>query len=127
MIERVSSGGPHLQLNKRRFSAILLLMVFCATSASACMRPAPPLREAIVGKWSNAQGGVISFSADGTGVVPAAADLPAYNFTYSIPDEQHLQINVDGQDLTVGIKIDGDTMTWRNSLNNTAFVYTRMK
>ncbi len=44
-----------------------------------------------------------------------------------MPDERHLKVNLEGEELTVGVQIDGDTMTWRNDLNNTTFLYTRMK
>jgi hypothetical protein len=125
--KQASNSGTHLRLKKWYPLVLLLALVILVLGVSVWMRSIPTLQEAIVGNWANVQGGVIDFYADGTGVVPAVQDIPAYNFTYSFPDDMHLKINLEGQDLTVGIAIQGDRMTWRNSGNNTEFVYTRIK
>jgi hypothetical protein len=114
-------------VTKWHFSVLSLVLVFLVLGAAACVPPAPPLRKSIVGHWANAQGAKIEFNADGTGVVPAILDLPAYSFTYSFPDDRHVKINLGGQELSVGIAIAGDRMTWSNSYNNTEYVYTRTK
>lgn len=112
-------------------SASLFVFSIFIWGATACVGPAsasiPLLQKNIVGKWANAQGGEIDFYADGTGSIPGVQDIPSYNFTYSFPDNTHLLVIVDGQNLKVGIRIDGDKMIWRNSDNNTEFVYTRAK
>ena len=128
MVKEVSNSGTHPPL-KRWYLLVLMvaLVIVILVGVSLWMRSVPTPQKAIVGNWTNAQGGAIDFYANGTGVVPAILDLPAYNFTYSFPDDMHLKINLEGQDLTVGITLQGDKMTWRNSGNNTEFVYMRTK
>jgi hypothetical protein len=97
--------------------------------------PALPVAKTIVGHWVYEQGGAIDFYADGTGYIPAFEEggFPAYTFTYTLPDETHLAIKLNGKPdeftdaLVVGIKIEGDKLTWTNPSTGAETVYTRGK
>ena len=100
--------------------------------------PAPtalPAVKTIVGHWVYDQGGAIDFYADGTGHIPAFEEggFPAYTFTYTFPDETHLAIELNGKPdeftdaMVVGIKIEGDKLTWTNPSTGAETVYTRGK
>ena len=45
--------------------------------------PKTPTPQTIVGKWVNSKGGEITFTADGSGTIPAGPDIPAATFTYT--------------------------------------------
>ncbi len=114
----------------QRFMFILLFPLLL--SLTACGSSQLANDKAIVGKWENAQGGVIQFYEDKTGFIPGddqqAPPIPSASFTYSFPDQDHLAIKMSGQaPVVVEIKLDEDTMTWHQSANVTQFVYTKMK
>lgn len=109
---------------KRLISLLAVFALFAVITACN----STPVREAIIGKWVNDGGGAIEFRADGTGVIPAVGDIPAYSFNYTFRDESHIELNMVG--LTgsiVEIRITGDQMTWINQAENVQFVYTRAK
>lgn len=114
----------------RRFRlGIIFTILFCLT---ACALSQPASEKAIVGKWENAQGGVIQFYKDKTGFIPGddqqTPPIPATSFTYSFPDQQHLAIKMDGQEPVVfEIEFDKATMKWHSPANLTQFVYTKVK
>jgi hypothetical protein len=131
------------RMTRRSLSAsifALLLLVFMIT---ACIPPpatpptptALPAAKTIVGHWVYDQGGAIDFYADGTGNIPAFEEggFPAYTFTYTLPDETHLAIKLNGKPdeftdaLVVGIRIEDDKLTWRNPSTGAETVYTRGK
>jgi hypothetical protein len=86
------------------------------------------VQKAIVGNWIlNEGGGEIDFHAGGVGHIPAAADLPAYDFGYYFLDSTHLVMNVAGKPLTVHFVLAGDTLTWYSPEQNVTYVYTRAK
>jgi hypothetical protein len=85
------------------------------------------VQKAIVGNWVLPEGGEIDFHAGGTGHIPAAADLPAYDFGYYFLDSTHLVMNVAGKPLTVHFELAGDTLTWYSPDPKVKYVYTRAK
>ncbi|MFN8420104.1 MAG: hypothetical protein U0528_12805 [Anaerolineae bacterium] len=109
---------------KRLIYLIALFVMF--TLITAC--DATPIKEAIIGKWVNGGGGAIEFRADGTGVIPAVGDIPAYSFNYTFKDDSHIELNMVGlTGSVVEIRITGDQMTWINQAENVQFVYSRAK
>jgi hypothetical protein len=88
---------------------------------------APPVAQAIVGKWVNATGGQMEFRADGSGYLPPTLETVPYSFTYSLPDDTHLVMKVAGQMLTVQIELVDDKLTWYTADPNVKYVYTRAK
>jgi hypothetical protein len=108
----------------------LLLMLFLFMTACAS-EPGVSLKQAIVGKWVNAENYSIEFYADGTGFAPGVEGqmpIPAMDFSYFVTDETHIRITMgDLVGAVVEIKIEGDQMTWLDRNTDTAFVYTRSK
>jgi hypothetical protein len=99
---------------------------------AACVPAKAPPEKAIVGKWTNAQGGTIQFNADKTGFIPGLEEgiepIPDMPFTYYFQDETHLGIVLEGQPaIVVEIEIEGDKLTWFSQGNNSENVYTRVK
>ena len=98
----------------------------------AAPRARPSLATAIVGKWVNSQGGVMTFNADGTGFIPGLDNqtpaIPATTFTYSVPDATHVRLLVNGQPYVIEVKVEGDQLTWVvDQAGNIQNVYTRAK
>ncbi len=114
---------------QRRLLFILSPLFITLLACSA--QSGTPLREAIIGKWINAQDFTIEFYADGTGFIPGTEGqmpIPAADFNYVVTDESHIRIMFgDLSDAIVAIKIDGDQMTWQNADASVTFVYTRVK
>ena len=117
---------------------VLILGLMLVLGAAACASgptptPTPPaIEKAIVGKWVNAQGGMIHFYADSTGFIPGLAEavepIADSRFTYYFQDRTHLGIVLEGQSAVIlEIKIEGDKMTWRGRTGNTEYVYQRAK
>ena len=128
MVKKVTESTNRRRPPKRVFLALALALVLLIIGLTVWVLAGPALQKAVVGNWTNSQGGGISFYPDGTGFVPGVEGVISdTHFTYSFPDSRHVKINISGQDLSVGIKIEGDTMTWSNGYNNTRDVYTRTK
>ena len=127
MAKHVPASVGKSRVGKRTVMALALVMVVLVLGVAWVLAtPAP--QNAVVGRWTNSHGGTIDFFADGTGFVPGVTGVISdTNFAYSFPDTQHVSIEIGGQALRVGIKVDGDTMTWSNSLNSTVDVYTRVR
>lgn len=108
----------------------LLLIVFLTMTACGS-EPRVALKQAIVGKWVNAENYSIEFYADGTGFAPGVEGqmpIPAMDFSYFVTDETHIRITMgDVVGAVLEIKIEGDQMTWLDRNTDTAFVYTRSK
>jgi hypothetical protein len=127
-------------LTRRFLSASVLALLFIMLLITACIPPptAPPTPtvlpavKTIVGHWVYDQGGAIDFCADGTGYIPAFEEggVPAHTFTYTLSDETHLAFKLNGMPdeftnaLVVGIKIEGDKLTWKNLTTGAETVYT---
>lgn len=104
---------------------------------TACKPSVPPIDQAtvdqaIVGQWSNPQGGIVYFYADKSGFIPGNNDqtpaIPSAKFTYSLRDQTHLHLQIEGQSaIEIQIALDGDTLTWFTPINNTQFIYTRVE
>ncbi len=122
-----------LVANQGKKTLIYLFLGLVAVLGMAACAPAEPsLEKAIVGQWTNPQGGVIHFYADKTGFIPGdegqTPAIPSVKFSYNLQDETHLGIKMDGQEsIVVEIKLEGDTMTWFMPANGVQFVYTRAK
>jgi hypothetical protein len=85
------------------------------------------VQKAIVGKWVNATGGEIDFHTDGSGYIPATADIQAYSFSYFFEDSTHLVMNLAGNTMTVNIVLVDDKLTWFTADPNVKYEYTRAK
>ncbi len=128
MVKKVTHGNKKPQPPKGRLLALALAVVILILGLTVWVLAAPAPQKAVVGKWTNSHGGVINFYADGTGYIPGLTGVISdTSFTYSFPDNTHVKITIAGQALNVGIAIQGDKMTWGNSLDNTKDVYTRVK
>jgi hypothetical protein len=108
---------------KRILIALLILLV----GAAACAPdPKASLEKAIVGNWTSADGFAIQFSADGGGFIPGVVGaIPDSKFVYTVMDGSHVEINLQGQKFTIEVLIDGDNLTWKDSLGEVK--YTRVK
>jgi hypothetical protein len=107
----------------RRFGYLFLLLVVCL---SACQTAKSSLAKNIVGGWINSSGYTIEFYDDGEGRIPGVADqIPMTNFTYLVIDQEHISIDLGNQKYTIQVKIDGDELTWTDSLGEEN--YTRVK
>jgi hypothetical protein len=130
IIQALRSGFQRRSLAARLLCLALLLFVMtaCGSVTASPLQSASP-QQSIVGNWANVQGGMITFYANGTGFVPGIKDSIADSrFTYAFPDKTHMQISMAGQTaISVEIKIEGDTMTWRAPNNGTTFVYKRTR
>jgi hypothetical protein len=125
--KQVPASTGKRQLPKRRLVVLVLVMVVLILGI-AWVLATPTPQKAVVGRWTNAHGGTVDFYANGMGFIPGVSGVISdTSFSYTFPDNQHVAINLSGQALTVGIKIDGDKMTWSNSLNSTVDVYTRIR
>jgi hypothetical protein len=97
----------------------LLLLTSCSSSPKK-------LTEDIVGTWKNTSGYTIQFKSGGAGFIPGVAGkIPDSSFIYTVMDESHIQMNLQGQLVTIGITINGDQLTWKDDLGEVS--YTRVK
>ena len=98
---------------------LLILVTACATSQK-------PLSEAIIGTWENPNGFSIQFMTGGNGFIPGVpGKIPDSAFTYSIVDESHVKIDLEGQNQTIEVTIAGDQLTWKDKLGEV--IYKRIK
>jgi hypothetical protein len=105
----------------RRLGLCLLLAILILSACSS-----NSLQNKITGSWVNTAGYSMEFHSDGSGVFPGVTGvLPDTPFKYSIVDESHISITMNGQTFTIGVKVDGDKLTWQDSMGNE--VYTRVK
>jgi hypothetical protein len=128
VVKKIADTTNKRRPPKRVFVALALALAVLIIGLTVWVLAAPARQKAVVGNWTNAQGGAISFYPDGTGFVPGVEGVISdTHFTYSFSDSRHVKINISGTDLNVGIKIEGDTMTWSNGYNDTQDVYTRTR
>jgi len=107
---------------KRSFFA-LTIALFLLTS---CSEPKNTLADDILGTWKNTSGFTIQFNSGGVGFIPGVAGkIPDSSFKYTVMDESHIQINLQGQEFTIEVTIDGDQLTWKDNLGEVS--YTRVK
>lgn len=99
---------------------VILFFVFLA----GCATPKTSLQHAITGSWVDKDGYELQFFPDGKGFIPGVSGkIPDSEFTYTVTDEQHIEIIFQGSKNNIGISIVNDTLTWRDSLGE--IVYTR--
>ncbi len=102
---------------------IFTILLFALTS---CAPAKKSLTNEILGNWKSAEGFTIEFRAGGSGYIPGVAGkIPDSSFDYTIVDESHIQLHLQGQIQTIGITIAGDQLTWKDELGEVA--YTRIK
>jgi hypothetical protein len=102
------------------FLAIVMLLL------TACSAGKKTLGDEILGTWVNDSGYSIQFQPSGIGFIPGVkGKIPDSNFVYTIIDDSHIMIDLQGQKQTIGIVIEGDQMTWKDSLGDVP--YTRVK
>lgn len=107
----------------RRFSLVLLLLFLLL---SACQSGRSALIKNIVGNWENSSGYTIEFRQDGRGTIPGVSDqIQETIFNYAVLDESHVALDLGDQNYTIEVKIDGDQLTWIDSLGEE--IYTRVK
>ena len=101
------------------FTILLFLLAACAPAKKG-------LSQEIVGTWKNSEGFLIQFQPGDKGFIPGVAGkIPDSNFTYSVLDETHIQVELMGQKQTIEVTIDGDNLTWNDTLGQVS--YTRVK
>lgn len=107
----------------KRIIFALTIALFLLTS---CTESNNTLADDILGTWKNSSGFTIQFNSGGTGFIPGVAGkIPDSSFIYTVTDESHIQMNLQGQVFTIEITIDGDELTWKDSLGEVP--YTRVK
>jgi hypothetical protein len=103
---------------------ILLLLV--ALFLFGCSASKPSLEKAIIGTWVDASGYEIQFFSGGKGFIPGVPDkIPDSDFIYSIVDENHITLDIQETKQTLEIRIEGDTLTWKDDLGEV--IYKRTK
>ena len=102
------------------FLAILMLVL------TSCAQAKKSLADDIVGTWKDKDGYTIQFKSGGSGFIPGVAgSIPDSTFVYSIVDDSHIKIDLQGQSQTIEILISGDQLTWKDELGEV--IYTRVK
>jgi hypothetical protein len=102
------------------------LILIMALILIGCNAAKPSLDKAIIGKWVDKSGYEIHFFEGGKGFIPGVAEkIPDSNFQYSIPDENHVTIDIEGTSQTLESRVDGDNLTLKYDQEDV--VYTRIK
>jgi uncharacterized lipoprotein YehR (DUF1307 family) len=105
---------------------IIFILILLVISLAACTQASPSLERDLVGTWQDSQGFQIEFRSEGLGFIPGVeGKIPDTNFTYEIIDEEHVRMDVNGQQVTIEIHVDGDQLTWKDSLGEVQ--YSRVK
>ena len=104
----------------------LLFLVMVLLVLTACAQAKKSLGDNILGTWKDKDGYTIQFKPGGSGFIPGVAgSIPDSTFSYSIVDDSHIKIDLQGKSQTIGIAITGDQLTWKDDLGEVA--YTRVK
>jgi hypothetical protein len=102
------------------------LILIMALILVGCSAAKPSLDKAIVGKWVDKSGYEIHFFEGGKGFIPGVAEkIPDSDFQYSIKDENHITIEVQGTTQTLETRVEGDNLTLKYDQEDV--VYTRIK
>ena len=105
---------------------IFFALILLTFSLVACAPASPSLERDLVGTWQDLQGFQIEFRGSGQGFIPGVeGKIPDTNFTYQIIDEQHVLMDTQGQQVTIELQIDGDKLTWKDTIGEVQ--YTRVK
>ena len=105
---------------------LIFMLTIILLALTSCAPAKKHLAQDILDNWKNSDGYTIEFRSGGNGFIPGVAGkIPDSDFTYTIIDESHVQIDVQGQQQTIEITIAGDQMTWKDDLGEVA--YTRVK
>ena len=104
----------------------IFALILFAVSLTACTPERPSLESTLLGTWQDSQGFQIEFRSGGVGYIPGVdGNIPNSNFTYQIIDGQHVQIETQGQQVTIELIVDGDKLTWKDKLGEV--IYYRLK
>lgn len=105
---------------------ILCLFILIAFSGCTTQDKQTGLKEELVGKWESTDGYEVEFFVDGTGFIPGVAgSIPDNTFEYSVDDETHITLSMGDQSFAIEVMIDGNELTWKDSLGEVS--YTRKK
>lgn len=100
-------------------SLLFLTLVACSPGNSS-------LEDAIIGTWENPSGFQVQFYSGGAGFFPGVPEhITDSDFAYTIVDQNHLVIDFQGEKFTIEIYIEGDTLTWKDSLGEV--IYQQVK
>jgi len=103
-----------------------LVFLLCVILLTACAPSKSRLKDAIIGTWTDSQGFSIQFKPNGNGFIPGVeGNIPDTNFAYSILDESHIQVDMQGRTFTIGIRIEDDQLTWKDEIGEV--LYKRAK
>ena len=101
--------------------ALLLFLLF-----TGCTPKKSSLDQSIIGTWADSSGYKIQFLSAGKGFIPGVpGKIPNSDFVYSIVDEQHINVEMQGIKVAIEIQIKDDTLTWKDSLGEV--IYNRVK
>ena len=104
----------------------IFALILFAVSLTACAPATPSLESALLGTWQDSQGFQIEFRSEGLGFIPGVeGKIPDSTFTYQIIDGQHVRMDTVGQQVTIELIVDGDKLTWKDSIGEV--IYSRMK
>ena len=107
---------------RKFFFTLILLSLMLA----ACAEAPHSLATDLLGTWQDKQGFKIEFRNSGAGFIPGVAgSIPDSTFSYKIIDEQHVEMDAQGQKATIEFHIDGDQLTWKDAIGEV--IYTRVK
>lgn len=68
----------------------------------------------------------MQFNANGTGFIPGVPGaIPDSQFAYTVLDASHVSIDLNGATYQVEIYVDGDTLTWNDSLGQVVYHRSR--
>lgn len=107
---------------------LVMLCIFIIITFSGCSAQdtRAGLKEALVGKWESADGYQVEFFVDGIGFIPGVpGSIPDNTFEYTVDDETHITLLMGDQSFSIEILIEGDELTWKDSLGEVS--YTRQK
>lgn len=106
---------------RKTLIVLLLFLVF-----TGCTSKKSSLDQSIIGTWVDSSGYKIQFFSGGKGFIPGVpGKIPDSDFVYSIIDEQHINVELQGIKVTIEIQINDNTLTWKDSLGEVT--YNRVK
>jgi hypothetical protein len=105
---------------------IVLLLIGYRLLNNTVVQAHKSLGNEVLGTWVNSNGFRIEFRSGGSGFIPGVPGaIPDSTFSYSIIDDTHIQINLQGQIQTIEIRVTGDQLTWKDALGEVT--YQRVK
>lgn len=105
---------------------LLLFLAFVLLVLTSCTQAEKSLGDQIQGTWRDKDGYTVQFKPGGSGFIPGVAGkIPDTTFVYSIEDDAHIKIDLQGQTQIIEIVITGDDLKWKDQLGEVN--YTRVK